>query len=116
MPLMQSNIKQYAIVFRTGEILTGVAPINPKRILLLIQNRSHVPFYVKFDDPIQAANSIIRWGDGTELEIQPNDYIKFENPDSCPKGRISLHQFVNVTNFGPSPDKVTAMILEGSLV
>lgn len=73
----------------TPQTSVRVAPTNPKRILLMIQNTGANAGLVRFEEPIQ--------GDGSDILFAPGAGLLFDRGDTCPQGAVNVGSSAGTT-------------------
>ncbi len=97
---MPAVFKQYVGEAPVGSVASplanAVAPTNPMRIGLYIQNTGANPLLVQFANKVQ--------GNGSDLAIAAGQLVAFTIPDTCPRESINIGSALGTT----------CMILEGN--
>ncbi len=70
-------------------ITTAIAPQNPKRIGLSIQNTGANPLLLQFNNKVK--------GDGSDLAIAAGVLLHWHTPETCPQGSIHIGSVLGTT-------------------
>lgn len=84
-----NRTQQYSVTCPAGELVTGVSPHVPKRVLLVIQNTGANPGLFRIEKQVQL--------DGGDYVIAAGAELRFVEPENCPSESLNFYSALGTT-------------------